>query len=145
MAQQQLEKEPQQATLRRGYTLGEWVLIVLDLALGALGGFLLTQIVRSPPIGAAPLFIWVLFGGFLLGCFASLLAGICFLVRTRHLASLLQLLGALGGLLILIGTVLGTLQEGIKPWETYAVYGGVALTLIVLSYVGKRLAGSEDN
>lgn len=144
MAQQQLEKESPQATARRGYTLGEWVLIVLDLALGVLGGILLTMVVLSPPEDRVPLFLYPLLAGILVGCFASFLAGICFLVRTRRLASLLQFLGALGGVLLLIGMVVSTLFGGPSPWQAYAIYGSAALLLLAMAYVGKRLADEES-
>lgn len=144
MAQQQLKKESPQARARCGYTLAEWVLIVLDLSFGALGGILLTIVLRSPPEDSVPLFLYPLVAGILVGCFASFLAGICFLVRTRRLASLLQFLGALGGWLLLIGMVVSTLLGGPSPWQAYAIYGSAALLLFAMAYVGKRLVDEEN-
>lgn len=143
MAQQQLEKEPAPSRSSRSFTLAELVVIALDLALGALGAFVVYLILGSSVGFPKDTSVLVLLVGILLGCFGSLFAGVGFLSRARRIAGYLQLLGALGGLLILVAVGLHSLSSGQPDWRAFALYGSAAAVLMVLGFVGKRLAESE--
>ena len=138
------QQKPLAPRSSRSFTLGELVIIALDLVLGALGAvmvYLFTQSLGSLPLDLSVL---MLLGGFLLGCFGCLFAGVGFLSRARRIAGYLQLLGTLGGLLILVAVGLHSLSLGRGDWQALAIYGSAAAVLMVLGFVGKRLAKSEE-
>lgn len=138
------QQKPLAPRSSRSFTLGELVLIALDLALGALGAVLI-YLIRGSTVGfPADTSILVLMAGILLGCFGSFFAGVGFLSRARRIAGYLQLLGALGGLLILVAVGLHSLSGGRADWQAFAIYGSAAAVLMVLGFVGKRLAESEE-
>jgi len=137
------QQKPLPSRSSRSFTLGELVVIALDLALGGLGSIVVYLITQA---GSLPqdLSALMVMAGILLGCFGSLFAGVGFLSRARRIAGYLQLLGALGGLLILAALGLHSLSNGRDSWEVYALYGSAAAVLMVLGFVGKRLAESEE-